>query len=213
MKQLTYFLIIVLSIQLNLEAQNLPIRESDYLKLDQKKEVDPVEGSTYLAKVFKPLIIKTTDNKVGKFTSGNYNIKKGRFFAKTSKGTFRVEDALVSEIVFLGYRFRKIEDQYYALLSEGEATILKKYELSIQSGPRDPLSKAKIKPDKYVVKEAFCILDKNKKIKKIKLKKKSILDLFSKDKESLIKKYMKDNKLSYRKEKDLQRLFNYLNEL
>ncbi|MFY0630081.1 MAG: hypothetical protein JXR05_06840 [Flavobacteriaceae bacterium] len=207
MKKIIYFLIFIF-IQTSITAQNLPIKKSDYLRIDNNKEKDPVVGSTYLAKTFKPLIIKTRDNKIGKFKSGNYNIKKGKFFTKTVEGNFSIDDTSVTEIVFLGYRFKKINDQYYAFPFKERIDIVKKYELHIQSGPKDPLSKAKIKPDSYVVKEAYYLLNKEGEPESFKLKKKNILSLFSKEKSSSIKKYMKENKLSYRKEKDLKVLFS-----
>ena len=173
-----------------------------------------IKGSTFLtAKDFKPIIVKTIGNKVGKYSQGTFNVKTGQFIVKKADGKLvAIDDSLVKEVVFLGNSFKKIDGEYYAFLSEGEISFLKKYKLDVVNGSVDPLSKEKVTPDKYVIKELYFTLNKGQSPKTIKLKKKNILKLFTKEQVAKIKKMVKEKKLSYKKERDLKLLFNIVNQ-
>ncbi|QMU63733.1 MAG: hypothetical protein GKR88_05140 [Flavobacteriaceae bacterium] len=93
---------------------------------------------------------------------------------------------------------------------EGMYSFLKSYQLVIVSGAKDPISQSKISSDKYAHKEMYYYLI-NDEINKLKLNKKGIVKVFGKENFTIVKKYAKKQKLSFRDEKDVIHIFTYYN--
>lgn len=102
-----------------------------------------------------------------------------------------------------GY-FKKITGDNYKLLSKHRVV----YMSSVAAGAYEPATKAELRkePDSYFL----SILDQE--VVKLKRKKKFFLELFP-DKQELISKYIKEEKISLIKEKDLINLVDYLNKI
>lgn len=219
MKTLVFFLLLSFSC-LTVVSQNLPLEnvlsDNGYLNGDNvnmKEGKNKIVGSTFLTKnELKPIVIKTVGGKAGTFDLGTFDVRTGKFVLKKDGVLYAVEDGVISEIEFLGYTFKKVNGVFHAMISEGETSLIKKYQLDIIPGSIDPMSKEQISPDRYQIKEIYFLLKNDGTPQEVKLKKKSILKKLTKDQANQAKKIAKEEKLSFKKEKDLKRIFNNINQ-
>lgn len=99
------------------------------------------------------------------------------------------------------------------LVGSGKIKFYKKYNMKFAEAKKAESSYGSDKPAKFSLQVNFFVkTSPSNKFKNIRLKKKDILSTM-KDNESLIKKYVKVQKLSFSKEKDIIKLFNYYNSL
>ncbi|QMU63730.1 MAG: hypothetical protein GKR88_05125 [Flavobacteriaceae bacterium] len=103
-------------------SQNLPsiVNEGNYLKSDQLKSnyEETIEGSIYLTKEFKPLMVTVNREKIT-YPEAIYDIKNSGFIVKKQNGSLAViDDTKITEILFEGQRFKKIDGIYYVMLFE-----------------------------------------------------------------------------------------------
>ena len=160
-------------------------------------------------------------NKGGKGYSGdrvvdlgrvNYNIFTDEFGSmKTKDSVFFFNKRMVDSITVRGRSFHNYNNKYYEVLQGGaKASLLKRYEIEIIEGMFNPTDgtteKSRIKKtDDYYLK-------KGGQITLFKPSKSSFQTLFGSD-ESAMKKQMKKEKLSTKKEKDIIRIFELYNQI
>ena len=111
------------------------------------------------------------------------------------------------------YHFYKNENKFFEVLLEGKEeniSILKGYHIRII--PKSNMGMLNRPYDKITKDQKF-YTRKGTEIKLLKLKKKEVLGLIDSELQNDIKKYIKKNKLSYKKEKDLVEIFKYYNSL
>lgn len=160
-------------------------------------------------------------NKGGKGYSGdrvvdlgrvNYNIYTDEFGSmKSQDSVFFYNKRLVDSITVRGRSFHNYHNKYYEVMfNGGKASLLKRYEIEIIEGMFNPTDgttqKSRIKKtDDYFLK-------KNGQITLFKPSKSAFQALFGSD-ESAMKKQMKKEKLSTKKEKDLIRIFELYNQI
>jgi len=107
--------------------------------------------------------------------------------------------------------FKKYLDSFYEVLSDGSKTsLLKKYEVSIIDGMFNPIDGTKEKSRFKITDDYYKII--NNDIVKFYPSKKSVLNSF-KEYDIEMNKYIKQNKLSFKKEKDLIQIFDFYNQL
>lgn len=146
----------------------------------------------------------------------NYNIYKNNFDFEISKDSIYVLDNTgISSITINGKIFKKYfdvndnNDVICQIIYENNNFSFLREDKIVSSEIKDPLNQAepKIKLSRFI---NYYIENKkdNNSIVKVKLNKKSILALFG-DKEDLVMKFIKKNKLSVKEERDLIRIFEY----
>lgn len=117
----------------------------------------------------------------------------------------------VSEIFRNSIIYDKDSQGLFLIIYDGKVPLLKKTFLKLQEANYNPALDVGDKTDQYT-KVSTYYTTSNSKLKKIKNNKKHVLKLF-KDKKEQIKKYASDNNLSYKKDYDLAKIFEYYNSL
>ncbi|MGB5384204.1 MAG: hypothetical protein WBN19_10145 [Lutimonas sp.] len=119
----------------------------------------------------------------------------------------RIDSVKINNRLFKPNQAGKVDE----ILSEGEnASLIKNYEVEIIEGMFNPTD-GTTKPSRYKIIENYAVVQ-NGIAKKVSLNKKNLADIFGNDK-GAVEKYIKDNKLSYKDESDMIRVFNYYNTL
>jgi len=153
-------------------------------------------------------------DKVYKLKNINLNMKSDQFEAKVGKDSmFAFNTSNIDYIIIKNRKFKsfyvpeKEKNRNFELIYDGiDIKLLKEYEVGIKYNDPDPLM-VKENVDNYFTTITYYIR-KGEDIKQIKLKKKDIRNLFD-SKASVVDKFVKENKLSYKKEKDLNKIFIY----
>ncbi|HIP48762.1 MAG TPA: hypothetical protein EYG92_07345 [Lutibacter sp.] len=175
-----------------------------------------IKGSNYLFKTWenKNVIHYKEGNQILK--NININVKDNNFEFKISEKSVLIIDPKNIEYItinYKNYKFYSFEGSHNKIFEivalSKKIEILKSFEIYFVKGIANPVITNPI--DKYVLKTRYHI-KKEDKISDFKLKKKRILSIFS-DKKDEITKYVKKNKLSYKKEKDVKQIFSYYSSL
>ncbi|EDP72078.1 hypothetical protein FBALC1_13292 [Flavobacteriales bacterium ALC-1] len=215
MKHFITFLLLLNVYLMN--AQNLPatsiVSESGFIASKDLGE-NAISGSFLLSDDWvTDAVVYTNDNKTYKPDFINFNVKLNTFIIKIAEDSlFTFDKTKVKSVQFNSKSFEIINDKYYENLSKGKLNMYKAYYLNLQKGSIDPISKSKITEDKYVIKSKYFLKEKEN-LKELKLSKKNILKLCEKEKVSVIKKFIKENDLSIKKDKDLKKILAYYNSL
>jgi hypothetical protein len=179
---------------------------------------DPgVDGTPYLFKNWQTLAtIHTGNGKQYAITNLNYDTKLNRFVSKISvDSVFVFEPSDLKEAVLYNRKFRRYYVnniyQYYQIIAFANGKeVLKQNFKDLKKGIEDPLTQQKSK-SKYILKTKY-FLNSEKGMETLKLKKKPFYKIFG-DKASIIKKYVKTNNLSFRRDTDISKIFKYYDEL
>ncbi|WP_431164452.1 hypothetical protein [Tenacibaculum halocynthiae] len=172
---------------------------------------DNMKGSIYLFKAWDNLSTLTSfSNKKLKIDNLNYDIENKQFVAKISNDSIYIFNNLKNVKTPLSL-FENIDSTFYEILVSGKLQLLKEYTGKYKKAVINKMTNQVVKKPQYIKVETLYSRQNNT-IKKIKLKKSSILKLLSSKKEE-IKKYSKANKLSYKKESDVIKILNYYNKL
>ena len=114
----------------------------------------------------------------------------------------------IDSVLIMGRKFKKFEDDlfYEVLFESNKGDLLRKYNCSIIEGYNNVMKGVK-EDDSYKLKENYYFY-KNIDFGKFDSNKKSILRLLH-DKEQNVKKYIKDNNLSFKDKEGLIKVFEY----
>lgn len=171
------------------------------------------DGSIYLFKEWSnsaSVFMKDGGNLI--LDNVNFNIKDDVFQVKVSSDsilTFGIEN--LKRLVIKNRIFKKIyannqNKTYEEIYSSKDLSILKSYEVEVIPASNDPMaarSKNKFSQrSKYFIKRASGFLD-------FKLNKKGVLSLVDDNVIKDVQKFVKNNKLSYKKDDDLKRILKY----
>ncbi len=186
------------------------------LRTDPKKV--EVKGTVYAFKDWGNIGSLHIDGKNHHLADVNFNMWTNTIESRVGKDSVyifdlaNVEYASINNRKFKSFYFAKEnKDKIFEVLYDGdEFTMLKGYEVGIKRGDPDPLMVKKV-VNKYFTTKTYYIKDGNN-FKAITLKKKSMLPLF-KDKANVVGVFVKQNKLSFKKDKDLKKIFDYYNSL
>lgn len=152
----------------------------------------------------------------------NYNVQAERFEAKISDDSvFALNHGNFYKVEINGKSFSRHLDPDFQrntyfedIIHFKSKQLLKKYAVKIKEGQVNPMTMQKIQPDKYIKNEQFYILkDSSDELKKVKLKKSTILSLIDESNKPIIKEYVKENRLSYKRVEDVFKILNYYNTL
>ena len=142
----------------------------------------------------------------------NYNVYSDEIAElQTQNEVFIFDKAIIDSVSISGRRFHKLNGSFYEVLSKGaKVTLLIKYETRIQEGQFNPTdgtttpSRLVQMQDHYIVMEGAP--------GKFKPTKNSVLELCA-DHEKEMKQFIKEENLSYKKDQDLKRIFDFYNKL
>ena len=211
-KLLYLVLFTILGCSINSRAQGLFVKKADGTLMVESKYAE-VEGSPYWNDLFAEGETKYKQNgKWHQYRKARYDTFKDEFEYEQPSvlKLLRFDASHITEFKLNGSVFRcnfpSIGEwnnlHFYQVLYDGNVKLLKKIYTKIIT-PTDFGSVTK--PSKFVREEKLYII-KNEKIHHIKRKKSAVLEILS-DKESIIKEFVKSNRLDYSNESDLIKIF------
>jgi len=182
------------------------------------ENLNSVEAKVYLYPTYNnAAVISTTTNRRYSISNINLNIYSNNFDSEMSSDSLYVFDnkwlksVVINNTTYKVY-FDLVESDHkiYQVIYENENFSLLRLDKIISKEIRDPLN---INPPKISYGKGINYYLKNgSDITQFSLKKKSILQLF-KEKKDMVMAYAKKYKLSYKKEKDLKKIFKYYENL
>ncbi len=191
------------------------------LRFSKQDEVEKiVKGSIYLFEDWDTSSVIEVDSRKYLLKSVNYNILADQFQFKVSEDSiFVFDNTIIGQIKLNNRKFKQFYfgldegDKFCEVLFEGEnSSLIKRHGVKFDQAQPNPLMLKDI-TDKYVKTAKYYLIDNDTKtITSVKLKKKSLAAIF-KGKSSDIESYVKNNKLSFKKENDLKKIFKYYNSL
>ncbi len=181
----------------------------------------PVSGQTHLFKDWNNEGRIYFNNKGFSIKNINLNLQTNNFECKFGrnrdslyviKNNAEIDSVYINNKKFISYYFpEKGERTNLDVIYEGDDfQLLKGYELDIIKKDPDPLMFRKNEDKYYVVKQYY--LKSNNDIEKISVKKKKILGLFT-NKSKAVANFAKENKLSFKNDNDLRKIFEYYSTL
>ena len=180
--------------------------------------INSVQAKVYLYPTYNnPAVISTTTNRKYSISNINLNLYSNSFDSEMSSDSLYVFDNKWLKSVVINnstYRvyFDLVENDHkiYQVIHENDNFSLLRLDKILSKEIRDPLN---INPPKISFGKGINYYVKNgKDITKISLRKKPILELL-KDKKNMVMAYAKKYNLSFKKENDLEKIFNYYNGL
>ena len=177
-----------------------------------------IKGSPYLFKSWNNIAKVHIDKKSYVLNDFNYNIDKDRFEAKFSNDSVLIVNLRnVKKIVINNMSLKPFfnsetqRKSFFEELYNNDGTVLlKKYSVKIKEGSVNPMTLAKTRPDEYIKVKTYYLKKKGSDLlKKVKLKKSTILDMLGKEYANDIKGYAKKNKLKYNNANDLNKILQY----
>ena len=177
-----------------------------------------IKGNIHLFEKWSNTGVINIDGKNYKLLNINYNMRTDNFESQVGKDSvFILDNSNVNHLYINNKRFENFyfsrinKNKNFEVIHDGkEFKLIKGFEIGVKYGETDPLM-VKKKVDKYFTTKSYYLM-RGIDINDIGLKKKVILTLF-KDKKDLVGKFVKENKLSYKKDADLKKIFKYYDSL
>lgn len=150
------------------------------------------------------------DNKVYGIGNINFNITTNAIDSRITKDKlFMFNSSHVDSISINNHLFKKVGNLFYEVLFEKENNMfLKKYDIKYKSGYEGRMGGV-TGPSQTSVVFKYVVVDSDRKIKRVELSKKSILEAFENKKE-LLETYAKKENLSFRKEQDIIKMLEFI---
>lgn len=178
-----------------------------------------IDGSIYLFDNWNvPATILTKDNKKFSLNNINLNLQRNRIVTKISQDSIFVLDMKKIDVInLLGKSFKKIDSNigsriFEVIFESKDFSVLNFHSVKLVEGSVNPMLSRKT--DKLIHQESYYLL-KGEEITEFRLKKKTILELFTSnesEKNSLMK-YYKVNKLSYKNIDDLKSVLSVIDNI
>lgn len=154
------------------------------------------------------------DSKIYKLSNINFNITTNSFVSRISRDKlFAFRTSTIDSVSINNLMFKNIGNSFYEVLFEnGDNSFLKKYDIVFQRGIDNRLGGKTLGNTKALV--AYNYLIKSGEVfKMVELNKSSIIGLIDDedDKEALIS-FVKQERLSYKKVKDVVKIFRFIFE-
>jgi len=183
---------------------------------------EPIKGSPYLFEKWNTDSKIFTKERTYNIKYFNYNIVKEQFEAKFSEdsvliiSTGGIKKIKINNVVMKPYY--DIEANKFTFFEEigniNGKMVVKKYKIKVVEGNFNPMTQKKITPDRYVNSEQLFIVENDKKpLKRLKLKKSSILNLMDSEHKQQIVDFVRKNKLKYNKVSDIYKIVKYYNSM
>lgn len=227
-----FVLLLVLAIQLKISGQSAaPNNESSAMEasialgtlgIDNFRTTElnynDIKGSPYLEKEVLSGYVMLIDNKKTEEIPLQYDIYRNEFFYTNKAGKELIIDLkLVREIYMMSgeenYLFKRVNPKkphkFYEVIYETDGLdIYNEMGVNFFEGKEQGITK--IDP-RFSRDDTYYALKKGEDPKKIKLKKKDLFKLFSKEEQKQMDKIVKDQKIKLKKSKDFKQLFKSLN--
>jgi len=174
-----------------------------------------VVGSVHLFKNWKNYaVIITNDKQKFSLSNINFNIERNTFESKIGQDSLftfsfnNIDKFVVNNKIFKNFYFNNSNRVFEIIYESDEFSILKGYRVQLIEGSTNPMVNRK---NSKLVQKSSYYLKKGANIKPFKLSKKKVFGLANGDQEKTQKmeKYVKSNKLSYKKAEDVQRILTY----
>jgi len=185
---------------------------SAHFDFSKKLEIE-IETITLFNEWDNTNIVRTNDNVKFKLKNINIDIEKNKFVFKDDKTVYFYDFTNLNYIVINNKKFRtyhfenKNTKKILEVINESKnISLLKEYEVHFKQDKVNALMMIG-NSDNYTIRDRYYVKNNNE-IKRIRLKKKSILSVLI-DKKDLITKFVKKHKLSYNDERDVKEIFNY----
>lgn len=148
------------------------------------------------------------DGKEYRIRNINLNVTDNTIDSKVKKKYFIYKSTLIDSISINDRNFKRLGRSFYEVLLEKKDNLfLKKFDSKQLESKSNRLGGTIVRTSK-ILKFKYLIQSNNEFIK-IELNKKSILGLFE-DKQDILLNYVKEEKLSYKKEEDLVKILNFM---
>ena len=173
-----------------------------------------IEGSVFLFDNWKNKGVFIVNQKKYNFSNINYHIERESFMSQMEgDSTFVFNMNNVSRVVINGRDFKnfynvyKSKNKVYEVVYESKKiSLLKGYLLKYIKASPNPMINRPMGRIKHIKK--YFVL-KNDKLIQIKLKKSKVLEIFDEAKRKQVAEFAKRQRLSFKKEKDLQKIFSF----
>lgn len=180
--------------------------------------VKDIEGSPNLNENWKSGLVKMIGSDEINIDSLNLDIYSNKLMFQSNGLTYSVSDNnnvehfVIGNSIFVNLKNPDFKGLFFELLSNGsKIKLLKLYKCDIVKGnPSNGIIPAV--NDKFRMSKELYVLHIDKGIRKLSGSKNDILNHMN-DKKSEIEKFVKENKINIKKEKDLIELFNHYNTL
>ena len=177
-----------------------------------------INGDIYVFKNWTNSCRISIGDKVYKLNNINLNIKTNYFEAKVGKDSIFTLNTSNADYIYINNRkFKsfnvpsKGRSENFELIYDGtNIKLLKGYELGVKYNEPDPLMVRKNVDTYYTTTTYYTKIGGD--LILVKLKKKSLLSLFD-DKANMVSKFAKNNKLSFKKERDVNKILIYYESL
>jgi len=171
------------------------------------------QGSIHLFKSWNNLaVIHTTDQQKFSLKNINLNIERNTFESKISEDSIftfnfnNIDRFVVSNRIFKNHYYDNSNRVFEVIYESGKVSLLKGYKIQLVKGSPNPMLNRST--DKNVQKY-FYFIKEGSSIKSFRLKKSNILDLMSSDQAKAAEKYAKSNRLSYKKDADINAILTH----
>lgn len=177
-----------------------------------------VDGSPYLFEEWvRMAVITTKGGEILKIRNVNFDSKRNKIVAKIDNDSIYTFNSLaVDNAVINGKKFENVVlpdnsviKLYEVIAEASNFKILKDYNTEISGGSSNPMRGTIY--SRYVTKENYIIL-KEDSFEKFSLKKSKILKLLASEKDK-VEAYADEQDLSFREEKDVNKIINYFTSL
>ncbi len=180
-----------------------------HLKVSGKEEIT---GNPFLFSNWDNDGVVYSEKKSYSYEKLNYNILSDDIGILKSRDSVLIfNKVIIDSFIVKNKKFKKYHNWFYEVLHQGsKISLLKKYEVQIVEGMFNPIDGTKRKSRFKIIDDYY--IENSSGIVKFVPSKKSILGIFE-DEIVMVKKFIKQNKLSLKKEKDLIDVFKYYNQL
>lgn len=140
----------------------------------------------------------------------NFNISENKVSCKLKNGEYFIFRSMDIPMFSINNRlFKKKGRSYFEVLLEAdEAYFYKRYDIRYKDGVKHRIGGGNVNPSRFVLTHSYLIKSGDV-TKTLESNKKSILEFF-KLQQVVLKKFVKENKLSYKKENDLVKIISYM---
>jgi hypothetical protein len=180
-----------------------------HLKVSGKEEIT---GNPFLFSNWDNVGVVYSETRSYSYKKLNYNIFSDDIGILKSKDSVLIFSKVkIDSFIVKNKKFRKYHNRFYEVLYQGsKISLLKKYEVQIVEGMFNPIDGTKEKSrfkttDDYYIENSIGIVE-------FVPSKKTISSIFE-DETVMVRKFIKQKKLSLKKEKDLIEIFKYYNQL
>ncbi len=166
-------------------------------------------SDVYLYETWGNNAVIFVDNNKYQLSNINFNITSNSFESRLGRNKiFSFKNIYIDSVKINNHFFKKAKNYFYEVLFENEnIQLLKKHDIQYQAGIVNRLDGNVGKSRRYIVYKY--LINLNNSFSKIELNKKSILNSFKANQFEL-EKFVKREKLSYKKEKDIVKIMNFI---